>query len=84
MKKNDNKFSEERLIEILNEMIIPKDNTRNFVVGQGCKTNGFITRDCFNLNICEDETCISCQSFAKTFHEHMQEHVKNLFKDEEE
>ena len=60
---------------------IPKDaHKRQFKVLTGCATYGSIDA----MEFCGVESCTNCTKRAEDFHEHMKEHVKNLFKDEEE
>ncbi len=78
-------MTEENLLEILKEMYDQMPNEeRGFKIGQGCKTNGFVIREVHDLKICEDETCSSCQSFAKSFDQGMKEYVRHLPKFDEE
>jgi len=79
-KKKSEPLTEARIVEILEELTIGKKREREFVMIQGCKTHGSVQRDSSNLNICGDETCVSCQGMAEA----LNDNIKNLFKDEEE
>lgn len=50
------------------------NNKRKVVIGQGCLTQGYVTRDEFNLNLCNNPKCASCQMFHKL----IEEEIKNL------
>jgi hypothetical protein len=61
MEKNEhNEFSEEKLLKILKDLIIPKDINKEFVVQSGCKTHGIVE---LGLNCCSDPECTNCALF---------------------
>lgn len=79
-KKNKYKpLTEARLVEILEELTIPKDDTRDFKVLTGCSTYGSIDA----MEFCGSNKCSNCTKRQIDFHEAMKLHVKNLYNEEE-
>lgn len=54
----------ERIRSILNNIKFKPDIEHNqIMIGQYCKTKGFIFRSGLDLNICDDPECGSCNEF---------------------
>ena len=50
----------------------PEAKEREFLVMQGCLTNGIVQRSALDLNLCDNEKCVSCQQF----HEALEKEAK--------
>jgi len=46
--------------------LIPEPTDREWLVMQGCRTHGAVTRSTLDLNLCSDEKCVSCQQFHQS------------------
>ena len=59
-------LTEEELIKHVKELLVAEpEGDEGIVLGQYCRTNGFIMRSALDLNTCNDLKCASCQEFIK-------------------
>jgi hypothetical protein len=68
----------ERLEKTIKEILLdtPKVDDKEIVIGQGCLTNGYVTRSYLDLNVCNNPDCKSCREWDNA----MKEEFKNYGK----
>ncbi len=63
-------LTEGKLEEYIKELLaINSEDDESMILGQYCRTNGFIMRSGNDLNLCNDSKCVSCQEFVKEMRE---------------
>lgn len=70
----------EQLTKVIKEVISDtfKPNNKEIVIGQGCLTNGYVTRSPANLNICTNPDCTSCRAWHKELIDMTTKELKSL------
>jgi len=71
-------MSEKELEKYLLELTLGNESKREFVIGQGCKTKGYVTRTPEALNLCNDPSCVSCKEWDEAFKQAADRIIKNL------
>ena len=60
-------LTQEKVLNIIKDVFSESFNKHDRIkIYQGCKTNGLVARNVFNLNICDDPECISCKEWNDT------------------
>jgi hypothetical protein len=76
----ENNITIEQLTKVIKEVISDtfKPNNKEIVIGQGCLTNGYVTRSPVNLNICGNPNCKSCKEWDQAMKDCLHQELKSL------